>query len=60
MVTIRVDFNKQIGKIKPLHGVGQPPFTADVYECPNKSGQLSANILYGIIQRDGQMDFNMI
>lgn len=25
MVTINVDFNETIGKIKPMHGVGQPP-----------------------------------
>ena len=24
--TIRVDFSKQTGRIKPMHGVGQPPF----------------------------------
>ena len=24
---IKIDFNKKIGKIKPLHGVGQPPFS---------------------------------
>ena len=23
---IKVDFSKVVGKIKPLHGVGQPPF----------------------------------
>ena len=26
MTSIKVDFNNIIGKIKPLHGVGQPPF----------------------------------
>lgn len=26
MTNIKVDFNKVVGKIKPLHGVGQPPF----------------------------------
>ena len=25
MAKITVDFNKTIGKIKPLHGIGQPP-----------------------------------
>lgn len=37
MAIIKVDFNEKIGKIKPLHGVGQPPFTAEVYECPDFS-----------------------
>ncbi len=23
---IKVDFQKTVGKIKPMHGVGQPPF----------------------------------
>lgn len=27
MVKINVDFDKTIGKIKPMHAVGQPPFT---------------------------------
>lgn len=27
MVTIKLDFNKKLGKIKPMHGVGQPPFS---------------------------------
>ena len=27
MAKITVDFNKTIGKIKPLHGIGQPPLT---------------------------------
>ena len=27
MININVDFNKNIGKIKPVHGVGQPPIT---------------------------------
>ncbi len=27
MTDIKVDFNKKIGKIKPMHGVGQPPFS---------------------------------
>ena len=26
MVKVTVDFNKQLGKIKPMHAVGQPPF----------------------------------
>ena len=26
MVNISVDFNQRVGKIKPMHGVGQPPF----------------------------------
>lgn len=26
MVNINVDFDKKLGKIKPMHGVGQPPF----------------------------------
>ena len=26
MPTINVDFNREIGKIKPMHAVGQPPF----------------------------------
>ena len=26
MAKITVDFNKELGKIKPLHGIGQPPF----------------------------------
>lgn len=26
MANIKVDFDKTIGKIKPMHGVGQPPF----------------------------------
>ena len=37
MATIQVDFSKIVGKMKPLHGVGQPPFRADVYECPDYS-----------------------
>ena len=28
MVNIQVDFNKIVGKIKPMHAVGQPPFTS--------------------------------
>ena len=28
MANISIDFNKKIGKIKPMHGVGQPPFGA--------------------------------
>lgn len=27
MINIQVDFNKIVGKIKPMHAVGQPPFT---------------------------------
>lgn len=27
MTRIAVDVNKVIGKIKPMHAVGQPPFT---------------------------------
>ena len=26
MATVSVDFSKVIGKIKPMHAVGQPPF----------------------------------
>ncbi len=26
-MSIKIDFTKTVGKIKPLHGVGQPPFT---------------------------------
>lgn len=26
MATVAVDFNTRIGAIKPVHGVGQPPF----------------------------------
>ena len=26
MTNITIDFNEKIGKIKPMHGVGQPPF----------------------------------
>ena len=27
MVNIQIDFDKTVGKIKPMHAVGQPPFT---------------------------------
>ena len=33
MTNIFVDFNKQIGKIKPMHGVGQPPLLGISTEC---------------------------
>ena len=26
-MSIRIDFTKNLGKIKPMHGVGQPPFS---------------------------------
>ena len=33
-MNIKVNFNKIIGRIKPLHGVGQPPFAgADFSMC---------------------------
>ena len=37
MVNIQVDFSQYVGRMKPVHGVGQPPFHADVYECPDYS-----------------------
>ena len=28
---IKVDFDENLGKIKPMHGVGQPPFYNKIY-----------------------------
>ena len=31
MAQITVNFDRRLGRIKPLHGVGQPPFTGTNY-----------------------------
>ncbi len=45
---IRVDFNKTIGKIKPMHAVGQPPFLGGYlkYDFSHMDWLTQANVPY--------------
>ncbi len=44
MTNIRLDFEKQLGRIKPMHGVGQPPMLG--INCSRFSYLKDANIPY--------------
>lgn len=39
MATMKINFEKTIGKIKPMHGVGQPPFAGTNYSMIPLLGQ---------------------
>ena len=48
MSGIRVDFSKKVGTVKPMHAVGQPPFTSGFVKIDFSPMQIlkEANIPY--------------